>query len=340
MGVAQPEIVSHRLEDGPVSVTVLSYGAIVQDWRIAHKGTAVPVVLGYANPVDYLNDDKFLGIVPGRVANRIGGSQFVLDGETYHLTANDGPHQLHGGQGGLGRQHWHLQPDGARAVRLTLHSPDGAEGYPGSVEFSVRISLDGYALTYEMEAHVDRPTPINLTQHCYFNLNGGGTIADHEVCIPASGYTPVDDEMIPTGEIASIDGQAFDMRVPRTISEANGAGDGFDVNLVLDADTKTIAQVRANGLVLGMSSDTPGLQFYTGQHLRGDGVPHNGVPRDGGLHDGQSMVPFGGLCLEPQGFPDAPNHANFLSIIVTPDAPYRHKMTIEIAPDHIGGGTA
>ena len=312
-----------RLEDGPVSVTLLNYGAILQDWRIAHRGAEVPVVLGYPDPADYLDEPNHMGVIAGRVANRIGGAAFDLDGQTYALTANEGPHQLHGGPGGLGRQLWDLEPDGARAVRLRHVSPHGAEGYPGRVAFEVTVTLDGYRLTYDMRAVPDCPTPISLAQHAYYNLDGGGTVRDHVLSVRADRFTPVDGDLIATGEIAPIDGQAFDFRTPRAIGAADPEGRGFDINLLTDAGSEPVAEVRANRLHLRLWSDQPGLQLYTGQHLAGRGR----------LHDGMQPAAFCGLCLEPQGLPNAVNRAQFPSIIATPDRPYRQALSIEIAPD-------
>jgi aldose 1-epimerase len=316
-------IQSHRLEDGPVAVTLLSYGAILQDWRIAHKGRELPVVLGYADASDYLTDSNFMGILAGRVANRIGGAGFSLDGETYQLEANDGPNLLHGGANGLGRQFWDMDAEGAHAVRLHHISPDGAGGFPGRVEFQVIVTLEGYRLTYEMLALPDRPTPISLAQHAYYNLCGGGTIREHQLQVHASRFVPVDGGLVPDGFIAPVTGQAFDFRGPQRICDADPKRSGFDVNLIPDDLSHPVAELRANGLSLKLCSDQPGLQIYTGHGLTGPGQ----------LHQGQTLAPFAGLCLEPQGFPNAVNVDHFPSIIASPEQPYRQVLSIEIAPE-------
>lgn len=310
------------LEDGDVRVAILSLGCITAEWRVAGR----PVVLGYADRRAYLTNPRSMGIIAGRVANRIGGARFTLDGVDYQLAANEGANQLHGGPRGLGRRNWHLEMAGPRSVRLCYTSPDGEEGFPGSVAFTVMITLDGHALRYDMRGVPDRPTPINLAQHSYYNLSGASTVRDHEVWIAANAFTPVDGESIPTGEVAVIDGTHFDYRTPRRMQDADPSARGVDLNVVLDPSrdrTQPAAIVRADGLRLSLTTDQPGIQLYDAMHMG----------RTDGGHDGQIYDRHSGLCLEPQHFPDSPNKPQFPTVVCTPDAPYTQTLTVAIAPE-------
>lgn len=312
------------LESGAARVTILSRGCITHDWRVAHGGAELPVVLGYADPADHLrHPGAHLGVIAGRVANRIAGARFRLDGRDWQLAANEGPNQLHGGPGGLGRRDWRIERDGDRAVRLALHSPHGDQGYPGAVDFAVTVTLDGHRLTYDMAARPDRPTPVNLAQHSYYNLMGGGQVWNHRLRVAAGRYTPVDGAMIPTGEIATVPDR-LDFRRARTIRDADPQGRGIDANLVLDAAPGPAAELDApNGLRLRLWTDQPGMQVYTAAKLSGTAP----------AHPGQTLGPFAGICLEPQHFPDSPNRLGFPSILCTPDRPYRQVLTVEIKPE-------
>lgn len=309
------------LRDGDVTVSILSLGCITRDWRVG----GVPVVLGYHDAVLYLDNPNYFGIIAGRCANRIAGGRFALNGQKVQLARNEGANHLHGGIRGLGARNWQIDMDGPRRLRLTCHSPDGEEGYPGTVKFTVQISLSGHRLSYDMRAAPDRPTPVNLAQHSYYNLAGTGTIWDHRLQIAAPAFTPADQGGIPTGQIASVAGTRFDFTAPRHMAQADPAQEGTDINLVLDMDRPTgapAATVTAAGLRLRLWTDQPGLQLYNAMHLG---------PTAGG-HDGQVYNRFSGLCLEPQHFPDTPNHPNFPPILCTPDAPYRQRLEVEIAP--------
>jgi len=313
------------LNDGAVSVTILSLGCITQDWRVPLNGARVPVVLGYERASDYRDDPYWMGAIVGRVANRISGAAFTLDGRTYPLAANEGANSLHGGAHGLGRRIWAMERDGARAVRLRLRSPDGDMGFPGAVEFAVTISLTGHRLHYAMTATCERPTPINLAQHSYYNLMGGGPVAQHRLKIAAQHFTPTDRAHIPTGDIAPLDGTRFDFRRERRIGAADPDSRGIDANLVLDADMTTpCVTLRApNGLGLRLWSDQPGLQVYTARHLRAGSAAltagHHGA--------------FGAVCLEPQHFPDAVNRPEFPSAMASPDRPYKQELSVEISQE-------
>ncbi|NDW44997.1 aldose epimerase family protein [Ruegeria sp. PrR005] len=306
----------HVLEEGDVSVAILNRGCITQDWQVPLRGARVPVVLGYADPAGYAHNPRSLGIIAGRVANRISGAGFTLDGVRYDLPANEAPNHIHGGPQGLHARLWEMEADGPRAVRLTLVSPHGEGGYPGRLDLTVTIRLEGDALTYDMRAVSDRPTLLNLAQHSYYSL-GAETCRDFRVTLPASRHTVNDAAKIPTGEIAPTTGQLFDFRTGRRISEADPDTQGLDMNFVLDRGQ---ARVTGNGLVLEIETDQPCLQLYTGQYL---GALHSPLP-------GQRHAPFSGLCLEPQGYPNAVNTPGFPCPLVTPDHPYRQRTTVRI----------
>lgn len=312
-------ISSHVLRDGDTCVTVLSLGCAVQDWQVGGRR----VVLGYESAEAYRENPVSMGIVVGRVANRTAQGRFSLDGQMWQLPVHPEGHHLHGGPLGLGRQNWHMTPEGDRAVRLTLRSPHLDQGYPGAVDFEVRLSLDGAALTWDMTAVPDRVTPVNLAQHLYFNLSGTGTVHDHSLHLKASHYTPTGPDKIPTGQRLHVDGSRFDFRTARRIDAADPEGEGYDLNFALDPGAGPAAEVTsADGMRLRLWTDRPGLQVYTSNTLRPFATP---LP--GGNHG-----PFGAICLEAQDFPNALNTPDFGSILVSPDGPYRQKTTIEITP--------
>lgn len=308
----------HILRDGDTEITVLSLGCCVQDWRVGGRR----VVLGYADPEDYRTNPKSMGMVVGRVANRISGGRFTLDGETWELSRNSGENTIHGGPQGFGKRLWRMEPDGPRAVTFRLTSAHLDQGFPGALEVSLRMTLDGAALTWTMEAVPDRPTPVNLCQHLYFNLAGEGGIRDHRFRIAADRYTPVDAATLPTGEIRPVSGSRFDFRTARPLSEADPDSLGYDTNFALNGTNPAAEAVSPDGMRLRLWTDRPGLQFYTGAYLTAHGTPWPGVDH----------VPFGGFCMEAQDFPDAVNQPGFPPTICTPDRPYRQTTTIEIAP--------
>lgn len=310
------------LESGDVSVTILSLGCITHDWRVPLGNQRIPVLQSYADPNAHLESSPhFMGAIVGRVANRISDARFKMGEQEVRLLANEGKHQLHGGPFGISRQLWTMEPDGKNAVRLSHLSAHGAQGFPGVVAFSVIIRLDGHRLTYEMRAMPDRPTPINLAQHSYYNLMGKGDIRRHRLHIAANQFTPTDGAMLPTGEISPLDGHAFDFRHPKLLQDADPKATGFDTNLVLSGEGGPAAQVTApNGLQLKMWTDQPGLQLYTSHWLSPSAAPISG----------QKHLPFAGLCLEPQHFPDSVNNPQFPSIICTAERPYHQKLVVEI----------
>ena len=313
-----------RLESAVAAVSVLNYGAITRSWEVHAQGKPLSVVLGYKDLHQYLADPFYLGAIVGRVANRTANGRFRLNGKTCQLTQNEGRHHLHGGIKGLGRRLWQMERDGARRLRLRYLSPDGEEGYPGTVRFTVDMALSGSRLTYDMRAVPDRPTPINLAQHNYYNLAGGqGDIFDHSIRIQAAQYTPTDGEGIPTGQVCDVEGTPLDLRKTVALHRVDPERKGIDSNLLFDPGRdrkKPVAELRApNGLRLRMWSDQPGLQLYTGAGLKRP-----------------AFRAFTGMCLEPQYPPDCLNNPGFCVIIATPETPYRQVLTVDINGDDAG----
>lgn len=310
-------ILSHTLRDGDVAVTVLSMGCAVQDWTVGGRR----VVLGRVDPESYRENPGYLGAVVGRLANRVAGARISMGHETWELTPNEGANQLHGGPAGYGKRNWRMTPEGTRSVLMELDSEDGDMGYPGRVAVSVRMTLEGHALTWEMTAVPDRETPIALAQHTYFNLSGDRDIRDHVVRIDADHVTPTGPDLIPTGERLAVEGTRYDFRQPRTLAEADPEGTGYDLNFALNGPAPQ-AEVTAAGLRLRLWTDQPGLQVYTSVHLKPVGETLPGVAHG----------PWAGLCLEAQGFPNAVNTPAFPPVLCAPDRPYRQVTTVEIAP--------
>jgi aldose 1-epimerase len=315
-----------------VTAKISNYGCTVTELHVPDKsGKMADVVLGFDKLDGYLDKSPFFGCVAGRVANRIAKGKFSLDGKDYTLAVNNGPNALHGGKKGFDKKVWmaqEVQGIGTPAIRLTYRSPDGEEGYPGTLVATVRYILTAdNALRIDYEATCDKATPVNLTNHSYFNLagQGTGTILDHVVLIEADQYTPVDDTLIPTGELKVVKGTPFDFTSPTAIGtrikEVGGKPVGYDHNFVFrqprgDA-TKPGVGVRVqdpkSGRVMVMSTTEPGVQFYTGNFLDGT------VTGKGGAVYPQ----YGGFCLEAQHFPDSVNQPKFPSVILKPGQKYQ-----------------
>jgi aldose 1-epimerase len=314
-----------------LEMEVSAYGGAILSLRVPDReGRLGDVVLGFDRLQGYVDDRGYFGVLIGRLANRIRGGRFRLDGREYALPVNDGGNHLHGGPGGFHKVAWRAEPteeNGTVGVRLDRRSPDGEQGYPGNLDVTVtyRLTLEG-ALVIDYAAETDQPTPVSLTQHTYFNLSGDPVrdVLDHELELHADRFTPADGGLIPTGELVPVAGTPFDFRTPTTIGARIGDGDprlagvgGYDHNFVVsdgDAPLSTAARVHEprSGRVLELFTTEPGLQFYSGNYLDGSAVGKNGQP-------------YGyrcGFCLEPQKFPDSPNHPDFPTCIVRPGQRY------------------
>jgi len=315
-----------------VEVRAITYGAIITSIRVPdRRGTVADVALGFDTLAGYLTEHPFFGAVVGRYGNRIANARFTLDGRTYQLAANNGPNHLHGGVRGFDKHVWAAAPiAGANGVAFTRTSPDGEEGYPGTLQVRVSYTLtDTNELAIDYQATTDKATPVNLTQHTYFNLAGhdAGTVLDHEVTIDADRFTPVGESLIPTGTLSPVEGTPFDFRRPAKVGARIDAaheqitfGRGYDHNWVLNrrgAGPQLAARVTepTTGRTLEVLTTEPGVQFYTGNFLDGSAKGRGGVayPRRGGL------------CLETQHFPDSPNQPSFPSTILKPGDTYRSR---------------
>jgi aldose 1-epimerase len=326
-----------------VSAKIITYGATLLSLMAPDRqGKSADVLIGYDGVDGYLKKPDYFGVTVGRFANRIGKGRFTLDGKTYQLPLNDKVNTLHGGTDGFSRKPWKIVSvkDGAQAsVVLALTSPDGDQGYPGTFQATVTYSLDDAgALTIKFEGKTDKPTVVNMTNHAIFNLGGEGSalgVLNHKLTMPASAITPVDDTLIPTGELRPVAGTVFDFRQPRVIGDGlrDGrdpqivAGRGYDHNFALDKGLTASPQLAArledpvSGRVLEVLTTEPGVQIYSGNFLDGTVLGKNG-----------HMYRMGdGLALEPQKFPDAPNKPSFVSARVDPGKPYSHTMVYRMS---------
>lgn len=298
--------------------SVLTWGAVVRDLKVPARGGPQRVVLGFEEFDAYPAHSPYFGATVGRFANRIAGGRFELDGKTYQLDCNEGANALHGGSEGYGQRVWSLAELTDNSVTLVLISGDGDMGYPGRVVATCTYTLqEPGTLRVELSATTDAPTPLSLAHHSYFNLDGSPNILDHELAVASDFYTPVDAELIPTGEILAVAGTPFDFRKPRPIRFDTGKGHAnYDHNFVLRhkslfGHAATMYSPKS-GVVLNVYTSEPGLQVYDSGMLD---VP---VPGLGGAHYGR----YGGLCMEAQRFPDAPNRSHFLSSILRPGEVY------------------
>ena len=312
-----------------VELKAISYGGIITSLRVPDRtGKLDDIVLGFDTLDGYLKDHPFFGAIIGRYGNRIGKAQFSLDGKTYKLAANDGSNHLHGGTKGFDKVLWSVEPIGNNGLAFTRTSPDGEEGYPGNLRMRVTYTLsDKNELIVEYHATTDKATPVNLTQHSYFNLAGqsSGDILGHELMLNADRYTPVDDTLIPTGELTPVAGTPFDFRKPTAIgARINNdnpqlkVGKGYDHNWVLNrkgAGLELAARVHEpkTGRTLEITTTEPGIQFYAGNFLDG-----KLTGKGGAVYKHRT-----GFCLETQHYPDSPNQPKFPTTTLKPGAEYR-----------------
>lgn len=307
---------------------VINYGTIITELHVPDRtGQLGDVVLGFDNLAQYLAGHPYFGCTVGRVANRIAGAKFTLDGKTYTLAANNGPNHLHGGLKGFDKVLWQAEPQTDASVKFTYTSPDGEEGYPGNLAVTVVMTwTDQNELVLEYTATTDKPTPVNLTNHSYFNLACEGTILGHVLMLSASQYTPADVSLIPTGEIKPVAGTPLDFTTPTPIGARFDQLDtnprGYDHNFVINRAGKGLALAARvfepnTGRVMEVFTTEPGVQLYTGNFL------------DGSLKGKRGVVysQYTGFCLETQHSPDAVNKPAFPSIILRPGHTY-HQTTV------------
>lgn len=326
-----------------ISARVLTYGATLQALHAPDcNGRLADIVLGADDLASYVNRPSYFGVTVGRYANRIAGGGFSLDGTRYQLPTNDGANSLHGGGRGFDKVVWRVVSlDSGPPARVVLahRSPDGDSGYPGTIDATVTYALDpAGTLSITFEATTDRPTILNMTNHAIFNLAGEGSpggALDQLLTVPARAFTPVGADLIPTGELRPVTGTPFDFRAPRRLAqdirdgrdEQLRFGRGYDHNFALDKGVTATPELAArledpgSGRVLEVLTTEPGLQVYTGNFLDGTYAGKAG-----------HLYRMGdGIALEPQKFPDAPNHPAFVSARVDPGRPYRHAMAYRLS---------
>jgi len=306
-----------------VEVKIINYGGIIISLKIPDKdGNVENIVLGFDNLDSYLGDHPYFGALIGRYGNRIANGEFTLDGIEYQVSVNDGNHHLHGGLNGFDKVLWDAQITDYGDLKLHYKSEDGEEGFPGQLDVTASYLLtDDNELRLEFEASTDKSTPVNLTAHSYFNLTGNpaNKILDHELKLHAGRYTPVTDELIPSGDIQPVEGTSFDFTAFKEMgARIDDVPGGYDHNFVADSKDNSLslmAEVRegATGRNLKVFSSEPGIQFYSGNFLDGTLVNEDGI----------SLAKHSGFCLEPQHYPNSPNEPGFPSTILNPDETYR-----------------
>ena len=306
-------------------VSITNYGGAVTSLKTPDRhGNFGEIALGFETLDEYVHNPRYFGALIGRHANRISRGRFSLNGVEYQLPCNNGANHLHGGFKGFDKRVWDVRESG-KTLHLTYFSKDGEEGYPGNVTTEVDYTLLDNEMRIDYHATTDHDTIVNLTNHSYFNLRGAGTILDHELTLNADSFTPVSDDLIPNGEIRSVAGTAMDFRNGKAIgADINSGYDqlgftgGYDHNFVVndyDGSLRSAGRLHepSTGRVLEVLTTQPGMQFYSGNFLEGTLVGRNGV----------AYVKYSGLCLEPQHFPDAPNHSNFASTVLRPGEEYK-----------------
>ena len=314
-----------------LTVTIINFGATVTSVEVPDRdGKFANITLGFDQWDGYFNNAPYFGAICGRYANRIAKGKFQIDAVEYTLATNNGPNHLHGGKKGFDKVIWDAQPvesDNSAGVKLTYVSRDGEEGYPGNLTATVVYSVSkDNELKIDYTATTDKPTPVNLTNHCYWNLAGAGDVLNHELTLNCDKYLPVDDTLIPTGQLQDVIGTPMEFTkskmIGADIAKVNGGYDHCYVINEGDSELKFVAKVYdpKSGRVMEVSTTEPGVQFYTGNFL--DGSANNG---GFGKHQG--------FCLECQHFPDSPNQADFPNSILKPGEEYRqttvHKFSAQ-----------
>jgi len=318
---------------------ITNYGGIVTDIQVPDKrGKLDSVILGFDSLEKYLEGHPYFGCITGRYANRIAEGKFTIDGNEYTLATNNGDNHLHGGEKGFDKQIWkakEIQTANHVSLELTRTSPDGEEGYPGNLDTTVTYKwTNDNALEIDYKAKTDKPTVLNLTNHCYFNLTGGKKdILNHNLTITANRMVPTNDAGIPTGRLMNVAGTPFNFTTPHPIGQRINTnhiqiknGIGYDHNWVLnnqDGDVALAAKVSesSTGRVLEVLTDQPGIQFYTGNYLDGSLTGRNDV----------NYKHRYGFCLETQIYPDSPNQESFPNAILRPGKTYKHHCTYKFS---------
>lgn len=331
-GRAVEEIVLHN---GTASCSLLTYGAALRGLTVPGRRGAVDVALGFDTMEAYEAQDKFMGAVVGRYANRIAAGRFTLEGRNYTLARNDGDNHLHGGPAGFFSKVWRAEPRGESGVTFSCESGDMEEGYPGRLSASVTYRLEESGLVLEYRAVTDRTTICNLTSHAYFNLNGhdAGRAMEQVLTLHAGRYTPVGSGSIPTGEAAAVEGTPMDFRGPTVIGTRIDQPfrqlelcSGYDHNWVVDGDPGVLRpaarlESRESGICMEVETTLPGIQFYAGNYMAGCPAGKGGAVY--GYRDA--------VCLETQFFPDTPNHPDFPQCVLRPGEVWSHETVFRFS---------
>ena len=325
-----------EIAGGGLTAQFLTWGAVLQDLRL--DGHAPALVLGFPDLPSYLDHSRYFGATAGRYANRIAHGEATIDGKAFWFDRNFlGRHTLHGGADGCGKRLWTLADHNSSSVRMEIVLEDAHMGFPGRLSVSALFSLSGDGgLDIEYTARTDKPTLCNLAHHSYFCLDDSGSVLDHDLQVLADTYTPVDDDLIPTGQVAPVAGTKFDFRRPRPIRRTDGAGPVIDHNFCTATERRPLSPVarlssRASDVTMDLATTEPGLQLFDGAPLD---VPVPGL-------DGRAMGAFAGIALEPQIWPDSPNHPDFPSAILRPGEIYRQhtRYVFRKEPDGPPGAT-
>ncbi|CAK8692434.1 galactose mutarotase-like isoform X2 [Clavelina lepadiformis] len=318
------EVKLYTLSSNHVEVGIISYGAAISFLNVPDKdGCKDDIVTGFDTLEDYCDKRTYFGCIVGRVANRIAKGKYTIDGKSYALPINNGPNTLHGGLEGFDKKIWEAETSG-ESVIFSLTSPDGDEGHPGEMSVSVSYTLQENILSIKYHATTTKHTPINLTNHSFFNLGGHKTwdtdLSNHEISIPADSYLPADNDCLVTGEVRPVDGTVFDLRNPVTLTEdlLSKTGVGFDHNFCLQRNNKRNLHAKVkhmpSGRILIVESTQPGCQLYTGNFLSGISGKH-----------GASYTKHSAFCLESQNWPDAINNpGSFPDSVLLPNKEYSH----------------
>ena len=326
------EVSLYILKNDKLEVTLSDYGATIIRVRLTLKnGEVRDLVRGYDDLNSYVNADGYLGAVVGRVGNRICRGKFTLDGADYELYCNNGVNHLHGGKVGFDKKIYDTVIDGDSVV-FSATSPDGEEGYPGKLDYSVKYTLTDNSLRLDYYAVTDKATPLNLTNHVYFNLMGAGTVYTHRITVDADRYIPTDDTLIPTGEVASVDGTPFDFREEKFLG-AGILGTHKDITLGGGLDHCVVFTDRGEGMhervkvtspdglvTLKTYTDMPAVQLYSGNFLGNKNYPFRG---------GEKQIKRAAFCLETEAYPDSVNHPHFTNTVLRPGEEYKTATVYE-----------